>query len=164
MSLDLIRPYARLRFHGFGKADLSEPLGHQESLHFEFLLLRLKGQAGEAISLLDFRTVLSSNNLDRLRILVRDETDPVLVAVQRDGPLRTTDDLDGCGHTLGEIELQSKVVALLLLFKAGELGVTGYVVKRACDLRGTDNDIRLKLVDGLPEESSLAAFRRNGEA
>lgn len=129
-----------------------------------FLRSRFKRQAGERIDLLDFGATLPSDNLDSLRNFVRDETDPVLVVVQRDGTLRAADDLDGGGHALGEVKLQSKVVALLLLWKAGELGVTGYVVKRACDLRVADNDIRLKLVDGLPEDGCLAAFRRNGEA
>ena len=108
--------------------------------------------------------VLLSDDLDGLGILVRDETDPVLVMVQSDGTRRAADDLDSGGHALGEVKLQSKVVALLLLLKAGKLGVAGYVMKRACDLRVADNDIRLKLVDGLPEDGCLAAFRRNGEA
>lgn len=129
-----------------------------------FLRSRFKRQAGERIDLLDIGTVLPSDDLDGLGIFVRDETDPVLVMVQSDGTRRAADDLDGSGHALGEVELQSKVVALLLLLKAGEPGVAGYVVKRACNLRVTDNDIRLKLVDGLPEDGCLAAFRRNGEA
>ena len=129
-----------------------------------FLRSRLKRQAGKRVDLLDIGPVLLSDDLDGLRIFVRDETDPVLVMIQSDGTRRATDDLDGGGHALGEVELQSKIVALLLLLEAGELGVAGYVVKRACDLRVTDNDIRLKLVDGLPEDGCLAAFRRNGEA
>lgn len=128
-----------------------------------FLRSRFKRQAGKRVDLLDIGTVLLSDDLDGLRIFVRDETDPVLVAVQSDRTLRAADDLDGGGHALGEVELQSKVIALLLLLKAGEPSVAGYVVKRACDLRVADNDIRLKLVDGLPEDGYLAAFRRNGE-
>ena len=128
------------------------------------LLSRFKNEAGQAVRLIDLLIAHRRDNLDRLRILVRNETDPVLVIVERDSTLRSADDFDRHGRPVSEVELQGKIVAFLLLRSCGEFGIIRHVMERACDSGIADNDVILQRADGLSEKSSLAAFRRNGEA
>lgn len=150
------------------ETDLSKPLCHEINsiliLRLVTIRVGLERKASKTILLSGRPIVLSGYDLNRLSRVALDQTDPIHVLVESDRALRPADNLDGRGGSLVSLELQGEVVALLFGRLGAKLGISGDIMERACNLRVTDNDVRLKLVDGLPEDGCLTAFRRNGEA
>ena len=133
-------------------------------LHVVTIRVWLERKASKTILLSGRLTVLSGYDLDRLRRVALNQTNPIHVLVESDRALRPADNLDGRGGSLVSLELQGEVVALLLGRLGAKLGIAGDVMQCACNLGITDSDIRLKVAYSLSENSSLTVLRLNGEA
>ena len=75
----------------------------------------LESKTGKSIGLRLSLPSLGVNDLDRLAILVLDEKNNVAIRVKRDRTLGTIDNLDGGGICPGVRNLNSKIVAGLLV-------------------------------------------------
>ena len=89
----------------------------------------------------------------------------VLVSIERDRPLRPTDEIDDDRGALRSLDLEGEKISLLFEWiGAVETGIVRYVMKRACDFGIADGNVRLKFRYGLPEKISFSRLRLNGEA